>query len=67
MIRTTSETLARRRCEWRSRSSRGAARADLPDPVRFGIAVESGDVRAVQAWLDEGLPPTSSPTASAPA
>ena len=35
----------------------GGARAQLPDPVRFGIAVESGDMRAVQAWLDQGLPP----------
>ncbi|MCU0805843.1 MAG: ankyrin repeat domain-containing protein [Burkholderiales bacterium] len=35
----------------------GGARAELPDPVRFGIAVESGDVRKVEAWLDEGLPP----------
>jgi hypothetical protein len=35
----------------------GVAQAALPDPVRYGIAVESGDVRAVEAWLDEGLPP----------
>jgi hypothetical protein len=34
-----------------------AALAALPDPVRFGIAVENGDVRAARNWLDEGLPP----------
>jgi hypothetical protein len=34
-----------------------AARADLPDPVTFGITVESGNLRAVQAWLDAGLDP----------
>lgn len=28
-----------------------------PTPVEYGIAVETGNVRAVQAWLDEGLPP----------
>lgn len=33
-----------------------AARADLPSPTRFGVAVEMGDLRAVKAWLDEGLP-----------
>lgn len=35
----------------------GSAHAELPDPVRFGITVEQGNLRAVQAWLDEGLPP----------
>jgi len=34
-----------------------AAHAALPDPVRFGIAIESGDVRAARNWLDQGLPP----------
>jgi len=34
-----------------------AALAALPDPVRFGIAVENGDLRAARNWLDEGLPP----------
>jgi uncharacterized protein len=34
-----------------------AVRANPPDPVRFGIIVESGDLRAVQAWLDAGLDP----------
>lgn len=40
-------------------SSVGFSWADvsLPDPVRFGIAVEQGDVRSVQAWLDAGLSP----------
>jgi uncharacterized protein len=31
--------------------------AKLPDRVRFGVAVESGDVEAVKAWLAEGLNP----------
>jgi hypothetical protein len=34
-----------------------AARAELPDPVRFGAAIEAGDIRAARAWLDEGLDP----------
>jgi hypothetical protein len=33
------------------------ALAELPDRVRFGVAVEAGDVNAVKAWLDEGLDP----------
>lgn len=33
------------------------AQADLPDPVRFGVVVELGDIRTVRGWLDEGLPP----------
>jgi hypothetical protein len=32
------------------------ASAALPDPVRFGLAIENGDVRAARNWLDEGLP-----------
>jgi hypothetical protein len=35
----------------------GHARADLPDRVRFGTAIEVGDLRAARAWLDEGLNP----------
>ena len=31
--------------------------ANPPDPVRFGVTVEAGDLRAVQAWLDAGLDP----------
>ena len=31
--------------------------ANPPDPVKFGITVESGDLRAVRAWLDAGLDP----------
>jgi hypothetical protein len=31
--------------------------AELPDPVRFGVAIEMGDLRAASAWLDAGLPP----------
>ena len=34
-----------------------SAWAALPDPTTFGIAVERGDRRAVERWLDEGLPP----------
>lgn len=34
-----------------------AARAALPDPVQFGVAIERGDLKAARAWLDEGLPP----------
>jgi hypothetical protein len=30
---------------------------ELPDPVRFGVAVESGDLRSARAWLKAGLPP----------
>lgn len=33
------------------------ARAALPDPVAFGLAVELGDTSRVKAWLDEGLDP----------
>lgn len=33
------------------------ARAALPDPVAFGLAVELGDTRRVRDWLDEGLDP----------
>jgi hypothetical protein len=31
--------------------------AALPDPVRFGNAMEVGDLRSARQWLDEGLPP----------
>lgn len=31
--------------------------AELPDRARFGHAMEMGDLRAAEAWLDEGLPP----------
>ena len=34
-----------------------AARAELPDPMRFSVALEVGDVRQAAAWLDEGLHP----------
>lgn len=33
------------------------ARAALPDPVAFGIAMELGDAAKARQWLDEGLPP----------
>lgn len=33
------------------------ARAALPDPVRFGVAIEAGDIASAKAWLDEGLDP----------
>lgn len=32
-------------------------RAALPDPVRFGVAIEAGDADAARYWLDEGLAP----------
>jgi hypothetical protein len=34
-----------------------AAHAQLPDPVRFGNAIEAGHIGAVREWLDEGLDP----------
>lgn len=34
-----------------------AARAELPDPVRFSVRLEMGDVAQARAWLDEGLDP----------
>lgn len=33
------------------------AHGALPSAVRFGVAVETGDLRAASAWLDEGLDP----------
>ena len=33
------------------------ARAELPDPVAFGVAMELGDRDKARRWLDEGLPP----------
>ena len=29
----------------------------LPDPVRFTVSMELGDMRQAEAWLDAGLPP----------
>jgi uncharacterized protein len=34
-----------------------AARAELPDPVRFSVAIEAGNILAARAWLDQGLDP----------
>lgn len=34
-----------------------AAQTNLPDPVRFVISMELGDVSQATAWLDAGLPP----------
>ena len=31
--------------------------AALPDPVTFGVTMETGDVNKARQWLDEGLPP----------
>ncbi len=31
--------------------------AATPDPVRFGVMIEAGDLDAAQQWLDEGLDP----------
>lgn len=33
------------------------ARAQLPDPVRFGVRIELGDLAQAREWLDAGLPP----------
>lgn len=33
------------------------ARAELPDPVRFSVALELGDITAAKRWLDAGLDP----------
>ena len=35
----------------------GTASATLPDPVAFGWTVESGDIKKVKAWFEEGLDP----------
>jgi uncharacterized protein len=35
----------------------GVAHAALPDPVRFGVSIEAGDLSSARAWLDEGLDP----------
>lgn len=32
-------------------------RAELPDPVRFSVLLELGDVAQARQWLDEGLDP----------
>ncbi len=33
------------------------ARAELPDPTRFSVALEVGNIKQATAWLDEGLDP----------
>ena len=33
------------------------ASATLPDPVRFGVTMELGNLAQARDWLDEGLPP----------
>lgn len=33
------------------------ARAELPDPARFSVALEIGNIKQAMAWLDEGLDP----------
>ncbi len=36
----------------------GPAHAEsLPDPARFSIAIEQGDIAQAREWLDNGLPP----------
>ncbi|MGB4674017.1 MAG: ankyrin repeat domain-containing protein [Azovibrio sp.] len=35
----------------------GAADFTPPDPVRFGVVMELGDIEQAKAWLDQGLPP----------
>jgi ankyrin repeat protein len=32
-------------------------RAELPDPMRFSVRLEVGDIKQAQAWLDAGLDP----------
>ncbi len=32
-------------------------RAELPDPARFSVVLELGDLKQATAWLDEGLDP----------
>lgn len=34
-----------------------SARAEVPDPIIFGLAVDRGDTSTVKRWLDEGLDP----------
>jgi hypothetical protein len=34
-----------------------AAHAALPDPTKFSVTLELGDVKQAQRWLDEGLDP----------
>ena len=29
----------------------------LPDPVRFGVTIEAGNIRAAKSWLDAGVDP----------
>ncbi|MDP1525061.1 MAG: ankyrin repeat domain-containing protein [Rhodocyclaceae bacterium] len=33
------------------------AHAELPDPTKFSVTLELGDVKQAQRWLDEGLDP----------
>lgn len=35
----------------------GPARAELPDPARFSVRLELGDIDQAKRWLDEGLDP----------
>lgn len=37
-------------------SAAHAETPSLPDPTRFALAVEQGDLKRVAAWLDDGLP-----------
>ena len=34
-----------------------SAQAELPDPMRFSVVLEIGDLKQARAWLDEGLDP----------
>jgi hypothetical protein len=55
--------IARRKIQWLAAAALLAALgappsgAELPDPARFGATVETGDIRSVRAWLDQGLDP----------
>lgn len=42
---------------WLAALAGAPAAAALPDPVQFGVAIETGNLRAARKWLDEGLAP----------
>lgn len=53
-VRRIARALALLLAMWALPLPAGAA---LPDPVRFGIAVERGDLGSVKEWLEAGLDP----------
>lgn len=42
---------------WLCIAAPAPARAELPDPVRFSVVLELGDLAAAKRWLDAGLDP----------